>query len=407
MTITLTKEQERVLNGVVEAIRHYYHVPVTLSGNAGTGKTTLIAEIAKYVKHENIAHRIAFCAFTGKAADVLRQKLGGIMQKKDTCSTIHKLIYHPEYGWDPKRKVKIITGWEKKEFLEYDLIIIDEASMVSNSMIRDLKSFRKPILAVGDNAQLPPVGENPNLVENADFHLDKILRQAWDSPIIKLSQYIRDYGCIPMGKFQGSNKVVKMRASNPVTKPFLDSIDYSNDEIIMLCGNNATRVLQNRRVRKLLEYTEVEPYPGERVINLNNDYDLGIFNGQIGKVNWFSRGPRDTLALTVDFDGNDEFIEVCCLQDSFDSVKHDAVFEKVSGQHGQTILSSTKFNSFSIMDFGYCVTVHKSQGSEWDKVILFEEGRCNWISDPEGYTKWLYTAVTRAKESVVIITDEE
>jgi len=407
MSIELTKKQKDILDGVIDAIIHYYHVPITLGGYAGTGKTTLIAEIARTVKKENIAHRIAFCAFTGKAADVLRRKLKGLLQKKDTCSTIHKLMYIPEYGWDPKRKVKIIIGWERKDRLDCDLIIIDEASMVDKNIMQDLRSYKKPILAVGDSGQLPPVGSKSNLVENPQFMLTDIMRQAADSPIISASQYIRDYGCIPMGQFKGSNNVVKLRLRNPVTTQFLNSVDYRDDGVIMLCGNNATRVLQNRRVRKLLDYTEIEPYPGERVINLNNDYDLGIFNGQLGNISWFARGPRDTLALTVDFEGNDELIEVGALQKSFDRVNHDEIFEMIQGSVGQSILGSTKFSSFAIMDFGYCITVHKSQGSEWDKVILFEEGRCNWISDPEGYTKWLYTAVTRAKESVVIITDEE
>jgi len=408
MTVVLTKEQYGVLNDVLQDLI-YYLTPVTLGGYAGTGKTTMISEIAKAVRKKRIAHRIAFCAFTGKAADVLRKKVAHVVQSKDTCSTIHKLMYHPEYGWDPKRKVKIVIGWEKKDRLDCDLIIIDEASMVSKEMINDLKSYRIPILAIGDSGQLPPVGSKYNLVMDPKHKLTTIHRQALDNPIIALSQYIRDYGCIPMGQFNGAGNVVKMRLRNPIAQKFLNSVDYSDNGIISLCGINATRVLQNRRIRKLLGYDEVEPYPGERVINLNNDYDLGIFNGQIGTVSWFARGnSKRSIVLTMEFDGNEEeYIECYVLQESFDRVNHDAIFEIAQGNGARAMLSGSKHSSMAIMDFGYCVTVHKSQGSEWDKVILFEEGRYLWMNDPDGYARWLYTAITRAKESVFIITDEE
>ena len=189
---------------------------------------------------------------------------------------------------------------------------------------------------------------------------------------------------------------------------FLNSVDYSNKSIITLCGVNATRVLQNRRIRKILGYDAIEPYPGERVINLNNDYDLGIFNGQIGDVSWFSRGSfKNTIVLTVQFDGYDDFIELYVLQNSFDRVNHDEIFDIISTTKGQAMLSGSKHTSFAIMDFGYCITVHKSQGSEWDKLILFEEGKYIWSQNEDGYTRWLYTAITRAKESVFIVTNEE
>jgi len=408
MGIILTKEQNNVLDDVLQDLI-YYLTPVTMGGYAGTGKTTMISEIATAVRKNNIAHRIAFCAFTGKAADVLRQKVAHIVQKKDTCSTIHKLMYIPEYGWDPKKKVKIIIGWEKKERIDADLIIIDEASMVSKDMISDLKSYRIPILAIGDGFQLPPVGSNHNMVTKPKHKLKTIHRQALDNPIIALSQYIRDYGCIPMGQFNGAGNVVKMRLQNPIAQKFLNTRDYSDVGLISLCGVNATRTLMNRRIRKLLDYNEPEPYPGERVINLNNDYDLGIFNGQIGSVAWFARGmSRRMICLTIQFDGNDEdYIECYCLQESFDRVKHDKIFEICAGTQGHMLLNGTKHTSLAIMDFGYCITVHKSQGSEWNKVILFEEGKFIWDQGPNGYARWLYTAVTRAKESVFIVTDEE
>lgn len=408
MGIILSNEQNNVLNDAIQDLIYYKGI-VTIGGYAGTGKTTMIAEIAKAVRHYKIAYRIAFCAFTGKAADVLRRKIEHITQSKDTCSTIHKLMYFPEYGWDSKRNVKIVIGWEKKQEIKCDLIIIDEASMVSKEMIDDLKSYKIPIIAIGDSGQLPPVGSKFNLMDNPKHKLITIHRQALNNPIIGLSQYIREYGCIPMGQYKGAGNVIKMRLKNPIAQKFLNSVDYSNKGLITLCGVNATRVLQNRRIRKLLGYDVIEPYPGERVINLNNDYDLGIFNGQIGDVSWFSRGnSRSTIVLTVQFDGcDDEYVELYVLQKSFDRVNHDEIFDIVSSTKGQMLLNGTKHNSFAIMDFGYCVTVHKSQGSEWDKLILFEEGKYIWSNNEDGYARWLYTAVTRAKESVFIVTDEE
>jgi exodeoxyribonuclease-5 len=160
---------------------------LTIGGFAGVGKSSLLGVFAAETKL-----RVAYCAFTGRAASVLQRKLRAAGCNA-AVTTIHRLIYLPVID----SKTEEVLGWKKRQHLDgIDLIVIDEASMVSGKMLDDLKIYGKPILAVGDHGQLPPVMDSGDLMKNPDLRLEKIHRQAESSPIIQFSKVVRETGCL-------------------------------------------------------------------------------------------------------------------------------------------------------------------------------------------------------------------
>jgi len=373
----------------------------SVGGYAGTGKTTLICELRKQLKPET---SVAFVTFTGKASSVLKKKLieNNALFSNDYVGTIHGLIYAPEVRWDRKLKTFVITGWKKKDRDDVvnKIIIIDEASMVSKEIWKDLHYYEKPIIAIGDHGQLPPIGDNGfNIISKPDYKLTQIHRQAFNSPIIKLSAFIRKEGYIPEKIY--SPEVFKLDWNHPhCQKLWKRKIDFNDDNLIVLCGFNTTRANLNDIIRKHLGFKEHAPYPGEKIVCLSNNHYAQIMNGQIGKVLWLM-ADDDSYRITVEIDGdiherlvaNTCFGQVQYTMYNKDS-KHKNINEKAVDQG---------FDKIDFFDYGYVVSVHKSQGSEWDKVLLFEQRTQRW-SD-EYYAKWLYTAVTRAKQKLMIISN--
>ncbi len=383
---------------------------ITVGGYAGTGKTTLISELRKQLsKNMMKSFVVAFVSFTGKASLVLNTKLeeANAIESQDFKGTIHKLIYRPEYTAD-KYGNKKISGWKPihKDDLYVDLIIIDEASMVTKKIWEDITKYEIPIISIGDHGQLPPIGDNFSLMSSPDLLLTEIHRQALDHPIIKLSQHIRHYGYIPRGVLDPENKTVfKLSWSkDPLCEKLFRNIEFDNNDenVICLCGMNRTRVGINNMIRNQIGNTRNEPYPNEKVICLKNNYDDRIFNGQIGTITWMTPHFHDEVYnMTIDFSYEDGPLDCLVSKACFGKESYDGAYELVSRKNISHIVRKSQFNSVNLFDFGYCISVHKSQGSEWDKVVLFEERTRHW--DDEFYKRWLYTAVTRAREKLFVI----
>jgi len=388
---------------------------ITMGGYAGTGKTTLIAELRRRIHKQAPGLNVAFVTFTGKASLVLDTKLqeASVVRNNDYVGTIHRLIYRPIFQKDGKGNEKKIIGWEPryKGELECDLIIIDEASMVSKKIWDDLIYYEIPIIAIGDHGQLPPIGDAFSLMNNPSMALTEVHRQALNHPIIKLSMHIRKYGFIPHGLFEEDiplkeQRVFKLSWNNdPMCQRVFNKIkfDDENNDVIALCGMNRTRVGINNLIRNMIGNTENYPYANDKVVCLKNNYDTRIFNGQIGSVAGFVTHFNDELYnMTIDF-GYEEMIECMVHKGCFGLDNHSDIFELATSKEAKRALSGTAFKSIDLCDWGYCISVHKSQGSEWDKVILFEERSHHW--DDDFYKRWLYTAVTRAKEKLFVITN--
>ena len=405
----LTEEQQMVLNEVLDWFRNVTSANnvIKIVGYAGTGKTTLLAKIASKIRFNHDlgkqgAHKIAFCSFTGKAAFVLENKLeqNHSIMDYDYVGTIHGLLYSPVY----KRKngKKILIGWRLKSELAEDLIIIDEGSMISKELWKDLIYYKIPIIVCGDHGQLPPIGPKFDLLKNADLKLNEIHRQALDNPIIKLTIDIRRNGYIQPGVY--NQNVFKLDWNDLRTKKIYDNIDWSKEKLntIQLCGFNKTRVNLNKKIRTKLGYTLDDPYPDERVICLKNNHDSGLKNGQLGTLVWIYSAGSKLYDLTMRMDGyGDDLHSSLALRSSFGKDTYDEEMQIDFKRKFSKEMKSYDQKDIDIFDFGYACTVHKSQGSEWEKVILFEQR--NRYQTDQDYARWLYTAATRAKEKLFII----
>lgn len=331
----------------------------------GSGKSTMVRSIVEYL---HLEENVAYVTFTGKASLVLRNK--GL-----PATTIHKLIYNcylDKYG-------KLVVY--KKEYLpeHIKLIVIDEISMVSKKLLEDLMSFNIPIIALGDHGQLEPIGEDNGLLKKPDFVLTEIIRQAENNPIIRLSKLVRE------GQFE--------RMNNSNIKVFYPKdFDYSMVEWAdqTLCGFNSTRNIINKNVRKCFFHTEEQlPIIGEKIISLRNKWDTldsqnnPLINGTICNVARIDKNIFNGTILKLTL--------IDCYNKSY--------FEELQIDTNVFKNRPIPINSkLPVFDFGYCITVHKSQGSEWDKVLLFDE-----CLNKETYKRWLYTGITRAKDKIVII----
>lgn len=380
---------------------------LTIGGYAGTGKTFLISIIRKELKERFKNINVAFVTFTGKASSVLNLKLkeNGSLFGPDYCGTIHSLIYKPEMKYDKKLNKMIISRWVKRDDLNhlYDLIILDEASMVDMDIWRDLISFHLPIIAVGDHGQLPPINGNFNLMLNPEYILTEIKRQSLENPIIRLTQDIRNGKEIPFGFYDKDNQnVFKLPWKSEECKKVFDKLDFLSNDLMLLCGMNKTRSTINKLIRDRLNFTLAEPYPGEKIVFLKNNYKSNVLNGMLGKILLFEYEDKNLYNLTVGVDGVEEI---------YSGIVFDKFFGKESYDLNDPILTSNEFKkrvkksgyeTVDFCDFGYCISVHKSQGSEWQKCIIFQERSYYW--NDEYMRRWLYTSASRAKEKLFIIT---
>lgn len=382
----VTSEQQKAISLLLKWFADPHRKPfITLGGYAGTGKTTLIAEFKKELFKLNKNYKFAFCSYTGRAAQNLknRLKVENALGSKDTISTIHGLIYTPI-----ENAQGVITGWSRKEELEKDLIIVDEASMIDASIWRDLLSYHIPIVAVGDHGQLPPIQGEFNLMAKPELLLHEIHRQAQHNPIIAVSALARETGTIPMKTF--GERVVKYARNDPESQALSGELlaQYSTDTLI-LCGFNVTRVKINQFIRTELGFESSQPVVHDRVICLRNNQTKGIYNGMLGTIVSLQKQEKDWYQAEISMDDSDK---------PFDGLIYAPQFG------AQSAINFTKNRILAargdLFDFGYALTVHKAQGSQTKRVVLFEE-RSQHMTD-DMWKKWLYTAVTRAEAELYI-----
>lgn len=336
-----------------------------LFGHAGTGKTT----IARYLASE-IDGEVCFAAFTGKASLMLRR--AGC---KSAC-TIHKALYLAKRNRDGSYTLKINpTGPAARA----KLIVIDECSMVDEVIGQDLMSLGIPILVLGDPAQLPPVKSAGFFtdISKPDVMLTEIHRQARDNPIIRLATAVRERRSLPYGTF-GTVEI-----GRPGDRAIEDVV--AADQIIV--GRNATREAFNTRIRKHLGRSNSYPEAGDRLVCLRNDQDMGIFNGGLFDVQrTVNASSDDIIPLILRSEDEDEpkNITANVLPECFEGD-----ISKVAWRKRRNTQEFT---------YGYAMTCHKAQGSQWGHVIVYDESDIS--EHPE---RWLYTAVTRASERLTLV----
>lgn len=340
-----------------------------LFGWAGTGKTTLAKEIAAAAQGS-----VLFGAFTGKAALVLRSK--GCVGASTIHSMIYKVIEDPETG---EREFKLNPD---SEVGIASLVIIDECSMVDQQLGLDLLSFGTKVLVLGDPFQLPPVGGAGFFTNHEpDIMLTEIHRQAADNPIIRMSIDVREGRWLRPGQY-GESRVVRREE---IAREDLAALSLEADQVLV--GRNRTRRTLNARMRQLKGFTSDMPQERDRLVCLKNNRMKGLLNGGIWSV---VKAANDNRKVTMEVLPQDDpyltapiEVETPC---EFFRGEEDKLHWKVRKQADE-------------FDFGYALTCHKAQGSQWNNVVVFDESAA-FRDDAE---RWLYTAVTRAAERVTVI----
>jgi exodeoxyribonuclease V len=342
------------------------HTPLVfrLFGYAGTGKTTLARHVA-----EGVDGKVLFAAFTGKAALVMRSK------GCDGASTIHSLIYRTlESG----AETPSFELWEDAPASKAKLIVIDECSMVDADLGRDLMSFGVPVLVLGDPAQLPPI-QGGGFFTNAepDALLTEVHRQAQNDPIVRLSMEVRAGNRLTPGEY-GATQVVRRDALDPQRVVAADQI---------LVGRNVTRRAYNARMRERRGMSDALPIAGDKLVCLRNNRRKGLFNGGLWVVKERPTSRRQIMRLRLkpDEDMSERVVKVSVRPECFTGT-----IEEVEWPQRK------RYDEF---DYGYVLTVHKAQGSQWDDVVLFDES----FAFPDSRDRWLYTGITRAAKRLTVV----
>ncbi|OQP87878.1 ATP-binding protein [Rhizobium rhizosphaerae] len=370
-------QQDEALKAVDRWLKEGRSQLFRLFGYAGTGKTTLARHFAEQVDGD-----VVFCAFTGKAAQVLRSK------GASNAKTIHSLIYRPrgeeEVSDEETGKTSIAPMFSinrQSPVAKAALIIVDECSMVDEALGRDLMSFGTPILVLGDPGQLPPVSGGGFFTnEEPDFLLTEIHRQARDNPIIQLAMQVREGREIMYGDYGEGARVI---SKNEVTQALVLEADQ------VLVGTNRTRKRYNSRLRELKGFSTDYPQSGDKLVCLRNDPAKGLLNGSLWQVMTSSKEtvkPGINLMIRPEDDDMDRGAAKIKLLK--------AAFEESEGE----IPWSTR-KRYDEFDYGYALTVHKAQGSQWNNVVLFDES----FAFRDSRERWLYTGITRAAETLTIV----
>ncbi len=390
----LTKKQEEGLKTAVARHRDGEKYTV-IAGYAGTGKSTLVRYIIDALNVEE--SRVCYCAFTGKAAEVLKKK------GNKNVATLHRLLYEhiprPAGGFFRK----------PKPLIDYDVVVVDEVSMAPKSLMELLFKHKVYVICLGDPFQLPPIDkdEDNHLLDNPHIFLDEIMRQEEDSEIIQLTMKIRNQESIDY--FNGNEvKIIPYSDLNTGVLQWGDQV---------LTATNAKRRAINNQMRALQGRTG-EPVDGDKIICLRNYWDDSslngdaLINGTIGILQNSFRTwreiPRFIQSDIRKFDVLVGDLVVPETNDVYEMTEMDRQMiitgEKCCDWRLSYKLGKLRSKYGEIVPkeftYAYAITTHKSQGSEWDKVVVLEE---KFPFDKNEHARWLYTACTRASEKLVLV----
>lgn len=450
----LTDGQNVAFHMITEWLFEYYNLDIekrkdkqvfVLSGFAGTGKSYLMGIVDKFLReHYRNDLAVQACAYTGKASTVLAEK-------NMNSTTLHHLLYIPVVEKVFNKETNTTTKnvkWARRGSLDdrIKLVIVDEASMLPSRLFEDLKLLKVPILCVGDGFQLPSIDVGTKLLENPDYTLTEITRQALDNSIIRLSMLVRNGGEIPYGDYGDNVQVVSKK--DLYAKDYVEIISNYDQ---LLVGTNRSRLYYNTLYRQHLlgEHYDSNSLPceTEKIIVTQNNWDFEIddigeynlFNGLIGtvdKVESTNMKELEKIKLKVEF-GNKKFTtdwfiyDTGIFRESLDnSIRkpyYDAgelalsddsgnyvIKKETSGYNQMTKIEKKDyinliFNTEEIglkinqIDYAYAISVHKFQGSEADNICVVDE---SFVFDKDGTdykNRWLYTAITRAKKFLLLV----
>ena len=346
-----------------------------LDGAPGTGKTTTVG-LAIDLLGIDPAH-VVFGAYTAKAA---RQMAAHGM---DGATTLHSLLYRPELDEHGR-----IVGWHRNDYApplrSAKLVVVDECSMVSEALADDIRSFKKPILVLGDVlGQLPPIeGLGAFTNREPDFRLTELHRTAEDSPIARLVWRARQGASLPRGGPPEARVA-------PLDDAAWAEITDADNQVI--CGKHTTRQAVIRRCRARHGFTGAMPTVGEPLICCRNDYYQGLVNGDIA-VLW--RITENDPAL--------EWFKADLLVEGEErtGIAISRALFKTAGS--ETLQVPVPGRRVALFDWAYAITAHKAQGSEFPSVVVIDDQFARWDRDLR--RRWLTTALSRASERLQVFT---
>ena len=422
-----------------------------LKGYAGTGKTTIVGAIVNNLwKAKKSA---VLMAPTGRAAKVIANYSG------KEAFTIHKKIYFPKK--DSGGAVKFVLQPNKHK---NTVFIVDEASMIpdtpsdskfveNGSLLDDLMQYvyaghNCKLLLIGDTAQLPPVklDISPALDENTlalnydkevtRMELDEVVRQGQDSGILVnatilrdvLARDIHDYFKFDLSDFKD---IVRLVDGYEIMDAINDAYsNLGNEETAIIVRSNKRANLYNQQIRNRILFNENELSAGDYLMVVKNNYfwlkpstEAGfIANGDIIEVleifsikELYGFRFAEVKVRMVDYPKMRPFETVLLLdtieaetpslpyEDSnllYQEVMKDYENETSKYKKFLKVKANKYFNALQVK-FSYAITCHKSQGGQWNTVFVEQPYLPNGID--KDYLRWLYTAVTRAKEKLYLI----
>lgn len=392
-TLTLSDDQQQALDALLRFARDPDPAApreLALGGLAGTGKTTLVDALLAHLPGTRVL------APTAKACAVL-------LGRGVSAQTVHSAIYD-------FRGVRVDEGREVLEFdekgkaLAHPLVVVDEASMVSLEVAAALRrAVPGRLVWVGDHGQLPPVGDDAGLLARPDVRLERIHRQVAGSPILALAHAVRAGAPLVQAclEHRGDGSVLRAYSYHDAA----DALRLAGDADVVLCGRNETRRALNQaawdRARAADPALPAATFPSPRglaaahrvpLVALKSSYRAGLLNGEVVQL---ERARRPERGGPYELDVVDALQQArtlrCCAA---------TLGRGVDGRGAEVLEAGELDEDLCFVDYGWALTVHKAQGSQWPHVAVVDEARY-WRGDA---ARWAYTAATRAAERLTVLT---
>ena len=446
-----TLEQEKVVKKLADFLFcQNSETLFLLRGYAGTGKTSLIGALVKTL--DQLQQKCILLAPTGRAAKVFAHYAG------HSAFTIHKKIYRQRTFSNEMDNFSI-----NENLHQHTLFIVDEASMIANDglsgsmfgtgrLLDDLIQYVYSgqgcrLMLIGDTAQLPPVGEveSPALcvdilkgygMEVYEGMLTEVVRQLHDSGILynatALRRYIadEDFFTLPPVRVNGFPDI-KVVPGNELIEAINDCYDHEGmDETIVVCRSNKRANIYNKGIRNMILYREEELEAGDLLMVAKNNYFWAeaskeldfIANGDIAVVRRVRHEQEMYGFRFADFvlcfpDYDDLELEVKLLLDTLHTdtpalpkEQNDKLFYTVLEDYADITTKRERmkkmkadpyYNALQVK-YAYAVTCHKAQGGQWKRVFLDQGYMTEDMLSPD-YFRWLYTAFTRATDTLYLV----
>ena len=387
--VMLTERDEFIYDEMI------VHVPMAVHREAkdilviGAGDGGVVRELTRYDRVE----RIDLVEMDPQVVEACRAYLPGNACRMDD-RRVH--IYF-------ENALKFIRQCEE----EYDLIIVDEASMLTATVFHDILSYSIPVIFVGDPGQLPPVEDKPvDILHTTPFVLTDVMRQALENPIVQWATMVRNGKDLPWTKVPWAKdaKCIRIRMNSvpgrSMLKGFAD--DAMSGKTGILCCKNSLRVKLNGLVRSASGFLRKLPQAGERLMCLRNMKGFGLYNGSTYTVSRIEECANDSCYKVWLDEREYPIVAWAGCLNCADSMEMGRRL-KISGADIRICLfeeTSTQEEA-AMFDFGYASTVHKAQGSEWDTVLFYDDHSQKMTASE--YRRWLYTGITRAKNELCIL----